>query len=369
MLKNNLFSLQIRYRRNTIYIQKFFCQYSDWDFLYFKVFNLNPLYCSDRLFSMKIGSLSGILKNRIFLLIFAFLLLLGGFGGYRVYDYFENNPEFCKSCHIMETAFALWEKSVHARINCHDCHHLPPSEGLKLLYSFVVNRPMSIPPRHGKIIVPGKLCVKCHLEKSKKYPEAVSIAVSQFHGKHGFEKKIECSKCHGYKTHEFLPEERFCVMCHEGKEVHGAGMEGLACLNCHSDRAKDLRPEREKCLFCHGSDEIRVQMIREKRLDVRHFQPSPEKIEKAIKIVEPPDSKHMFYCYNCHKPHEKARPDWSECMNCHGEIIETGRHKLHVKDMNIECQSCHKPHLFMITEAQSKRECTKCHGYKKWPLS
>ena len=311
------------------------------------------------------------MKSRVLVLILVLLLLIGGgIVSYRVYDYLENNPTFCKSCHIMETAFASWEKSVHAMVNCHDCHHLPPREGIKLFYSFVVNRPRLIPPRHGEIIVLGKFCVRCHFEISKKYPQAVSIMASQFHGKHGFEKKIECSKCHGYKTHEFLPEERFCVMCHEGKKVHGGGMEGLACLNCHSDRTKDLRPEREKCLFCHGSDEIRVRMIREKRLDVKHFTPSPEKIKAAIKINIPTDSKHQFDCYACHIPHEKARPDWSECINCHGDIVNTGRHELHVKVMNINCGECHKLHSWVVTEEQAKKGCIKCHEsagiYKKW---
>ena len=311
------------------------------------------------------------MKSRVLVLILVLLLLIGGgIVSYRVYDYLENNPTFCKSCHIMETAFASWEKSVHAMVNCHDCHHLPPREGIKLFYGFVVNRPRLIPPRHGEIIVLGKFCVRCHFEISKKYPQAVSIMTSQFHGKHGFEKKIECSKCHGYKTHEFLPEERFCVMCHEGKKVHGGGMEGLACLNCHSDRTKDLRPEREKCLFCHGSDEIRVRMIREKRLDVKHFTPSPEKIKAAIKINIPADSKHQFDCYACHIPHEKARPDWSECINCHGNIVNTGRHELHVKVMNINCGECHKLHSWVVTEEQAKKGCIKCHEsagiYKKW---
>ena len=311
------------------------------------------------------------MKSRVLIIIFILTLLAGGgIASYRIYDYIENDPTFCKSCHIMEIAFASWEKSVHKGVNCHDCHHLPPQEGAYLFYSFIIHRPESVPARHGKIIVAGKFCIRCHFEVSKKYPQAVSIKVSQFHAKHGFEKKIECSKCHGYKIHEFLPEERFCVMCHEGKEVHGTGMVELACLNCHSDRSKDLRPEREKCLFCHGSDEVRAQMVREKRLDVKHFTPSPENIKAAIKINIPADSKHQFDCYACHQPHEKARPDWSECINCHGDIVNTGKHELHVKIMNINCGECHKLHSWAVTQEEAKKGCIKCHEsagiYKKW---
>ena len=320
---------------------------------------------------MRLGLPSFNFKSRNTIILFLLLLLVGGgLTGYRVYDYISNNPAFCKTCHIMDKAFASWKKSIHVNINCHSCHQLSIRDGMRLGYSLVVNRPKIIPPRHGRVIVPGKFCVRCHFEVHKDYPKAASIKVSQFHAKHGFEEKIECSKCHGYVAHQFLPEERFCIICHKEKEVHGVGMEGLACLNCHSDRTKDLRPEREKCLFCHGSDEVRDTILKEKRLDVKYFQPSADTIKKATKIEEPLDTRHQFYCYACHKPHEKARPDWSECMACHGDILDTGRHKFHVKDMNIECQTCHKLHSWVVTQAQAEKECVKCHKsaeiYKKW---
>src|SRR3990172_7542327 len=104
------------------------------------------------------------------------------------------------------------------------------------------------------------------------------------HAKHYFMEKIECTKCHGYITHKFVPEERFCTTCHTNREVHGTGMEALACLNCHTERTADLKPAREKCLFCHGGQDVRDKLIAEGTVDVRRYPPAPELIKKAIKV-------------------------------------------------------------------------------------
>jgi nitrate reductase cytochrome c-type subunit len=132
--------------------------------------------------------------------------------------------------------------------------------------------------------------------------------------------KIECTKCHGYRTHKFSLEERYCLTCHKGKEVHGTGMEKLACLNCHTDRTADLRPGPKKCLFCHGSEKYRKELLADATLDVTHFQPDERTIQRAIKIDRPENAPMQFNCYECHKPHKSARPDWGNCFSCHQNI-------------------------------------------------
>jgi nitrate/TMAO reductase-like tetraheme cytochrome c subunit len=302
-------------------------------------------------------------------LIIASLLLLiiagAGIGAYKFYDYTQNDPNFCISCHLMKPAFEAWQKSEHQKINCHNCHHLSIPEQNRLLINFILYRPQSVPPRHGKIIVPWKSCAACHIETSTEYPDAKKINNSPLHAKHFFMEQIECAKCHGYIVHKFIPEEKFCLKCHQGKDVHGAGMEGLACLNCHTDRTKDLRPERKKCLFCHGSEKIRKELIAEGTIDVKHYQPSPDVIEKATKINVPPDAPMQFYCYECHKPHTKVRPDWGDCLKCHSNTPSTGKHELHVKMIGMKCKECHKPHIWRVTEVQAKKDCTKCHEYRE----
>lgn len=307
------------------------------------------------------------LKGKIIIAVLVFIIFSGGgYVSFRFYNYTQNNPKFCVGCHLMQPAYEAWAASEHKGLNCHDCHHLSIVEQNKLLINFILKRPTSVPPRHGKIIVPWKTCIGCHWEKDERYKEAPMINRSQMHAKHTFIEQIECSKCHGYIIHKFLPEERFCVRCHQGKEVHGVGMEGLACLNCHTDRTKDLRPGRKKCLFCHGDEKVREELIKNKTIDVRYFMPSREMIARAQKMTTFPEGAPMerFYCYECHKPHAKVRPDWGDCLNCHRNILDVGKHPLHIKVVGMTCKQCHKPHTWRVTADSAKKDCITCHEYR-----
>ncbi|MDP2277263.1 MAG: hypothetical protein Q8K51_03475 [Nitrospirota bacterium] len=295
-----------------------------------------------------------------------FILIGMGFVGYKINDYFEHDPAACMFCHVHDDANKAWAKSKHNIVNCHECHHATKREQVFQLYRFAVLGQKTVEPRHGKIIVPWKLCVNCHWETNEKYPDAQKINRSRYHAKHMFTEQIECSKCHGYKTHQFLPEERFCISCHKDKLVHGTGMEKLPCLNCHTDLTKDLKPGRKKCLFCHGDESIRKELIADGTIDVKFFQPSPATIKKAIKIKAPADAPMQFHCFECHKPHESVRPDWGNCLTrCHSDQLQVGRHELHVKTLSMKCADCHKPHLWRVSEAQAKKDCVKCHEYKE----
>ncbi len=311
------------------------------------------------------GGLSTKLKAAI--LVVALLFVAGSaFVGYSMFDYTQNNPRFCVSCHLMSDAYTAWEGSVHKGINCHDCHHLSVAEMNALMYSFVVHRPDEMPDRHGKVIVPWKYCVSCHWEEDERYADAPMINDSKIHAKHYFTEQVECSKCHGYKAHMFVPEERFCLQCHDGVEVHGEGMEDLACLNCHSDASADLRPDRSKCLYCHGSDADREALLASsgERTDVSHFAPPKALIAKATKINVPEDAPMQFDCYTCHKPHEQVRTDFGTCKSCHSKQEQVGKHSLHIEGMGMECVQCHEPHVWTITEKQARKSCVMCHEYK-----
>ncbi|HXX54423.1 MAG TPA: NapC/NirT family cytochrome c [Thermodesulfovibrionales bacterium] len=306
------------------------------------------------------------LKAKILIAVLLLILLVGaGYGSFRFYDFTQNNPKFCVSCHLMKTSFEAWEKSEHRNINCHECHHLSIEEMNKLLINFVLKRPTAVPERHGKIIVPWKFCIRCHWEKDPRYPNAVMINKSTLHAKHVFIEQEECSKCHGYIVHKFTPEAHFCIRCHQGKVVHGEGMGELACLNCHTDRTTDLKPGRKKCLFCHGTENVRKELIADASMDVKHFQPSQATIAKAIKINVPSDAPMQFACYTCHHPHAKARPEWGDCLSCHRNIPSVGKHSIHLKVVGMQCKECHKPHSWRVTSESAKKECIKCHEYKE----
>ncbi|MHB8844975.1 MAG: cytochrome c3 family protein [Nitrospirota bacterium] len=304
-------------------------------------------------------------------LILSLLLVIvggGGFVAYKFYDFTQNNPKFCVGCHLMQEAYDSWAKSEHSKLNCHDCHHLTIPEQNQLLISFVMHRPTKVPERHkDNVIVPSRTCNECHTSKNAK-----RINTSLFHAKHVYMEQIECTACHGEVKadksglHHFLPTEKFCTKCHEGKMVHGEGMGGLACLNCHTDRTRDLKPGRLKCLYCHSSDDaIRRQLKQDATMDVRFFQPEQETIRKATKIVFNEKAPMQFYCYECHKPHTqgKVKPGSTHCLNCHANVSKVGKHKVHL-DMDMQCKECHRPHLWRVTEASARKDCVKCHEYR-----
>ncbi len=304
-------------------------------------------------------------RAKVIISLFVLMLFAGmGIGAYKINNYFETNPNACMMCHVHDQAQKTWAKSVHHGVTCHECHHATKKEQVLQIYKFAVLGRKTVTPRHGAIIVARKICSECHWERNPKYPNAPLVNRSPFHAKHAFIENIECTKCHGYMVHQFLPEERFCLNCHKGKDVHGTGMEKFACLNCHTDRTMDLKPERKKCLFCHGSEQDRKELIASGSIDVKYFQPSPEVVNKAHKINVPADAPMQFYCYVCHKPHAKVKPDMNDCLKCHRIEPNVGKHDLHIKTMNMKCMDCHKPHQWRVTVAQAKKDCIKCHEYR-----
>ncbi len=296
------------------------------------------------------------------------IIVWAGWGIFKFYDFTQNNPKFCASCHIMNHAYKNYSLSVHKGLSCHDCHHATIPEMNKLFIDSFIFRVKSIPSLHGKIIVPSRKCLKCHWNNDKKYPNAKKINSSQFHAKHYLMEKTPCLKCHGYKlgnkVHQFLPSAQFCVKCHKNKKVHGM-MGKLACLNCHNDRHANLLSRRGKCLVCHGSEKIRKEVLAGHTMDIKFFEPSKREINMAPKINVPKDAPMQFACYTCHKPHAKLLPGEAKCLSCHNQILQVGKHKLHVKMLGLSCTKCHKPHAWRVTNEQAKTTCTQCHGYKK----
>lgn len=323
----------------------------------------NPLNAARRVAAWFNAGISTRAKIIIALCVLMFILAVG-YTGYRINDYFENDPRSCNTCHVHDAANQMWAKSVHMKINCHECHHATKKDQVIQMYRFAFMGQKTVSPRHGNIIVAWKICYRCHWEKDEHFPTAKPINQSQLHAKHVFMEKLECVNCHGYRTHQFNAEPRFCVKCHEGREVHGTGMGELACLNCHTDRTKDLKPGRKKCLYCHGSEQVRKELLADATLDVTHYQPDEKTIKKAIKIVVPENAPMQFDCYTCHKPHKSARPDWGNCISCHASVLNAGKHYTHVQVMGLKCKQCHKPHSWKVTPEQAKKDCVSCHEYR-----
>jgi hypothetical protein len=287
-------------------------------------------------------------------------------GGYALYDYKENNPNMCIGCHLMQSAYDKWHVSEHAGMNCHACHQLTYPEQVMLMVNLVLHNPKEVPARHGKVIVPSRLCSNCHIEKDEHfgYPDAKKITNSAFHARHYFMAQVECTKCHGYKLHEFTPDPKFCVNCHKDKnEVHG--MPSLACLSCHNDRSDNLKPNRDACLICHGSEEQRAAIKKACPQDKKGCSPSDQDVAAAVKLgmTFPENGAMRFECQKCHNPHKNIKPTVEEnCMPCHANVKKLGKHAMHLES-GLKCFDCHRPHYWRVTKADTKqKKCSGCHG-------
>ncbi len=118
-------------------------------------------------------------KIFLYLLILVIILIVGGgflaFGPPGIYAKSET-PEFCGSCHVLETEYEAWFHSgAHKGITCVDCHlpndtfisHLywKTVDGLKDWLAFHTGRvsePIRI-SKHGAAVVDDN-CRRCHAE-------------------------------------------------------------------------------------------------------------------------------------------------------------------------------------------------------------
>jgi cytochrome c nitrite reductase small subunit len=86
-----------------------------------------------------------------------------------------DSPEFCSSCHIMDSAFGSFTESNHAHIDCNDCHAPTDSFLMKMafkaragtghMYMNTIGRgeiPDVLHATSGSVDVVNDNCIKCH---------------------------------------------------------------------------------------------------------------------------------------------------------------------------------------------------------------
>ena len=250
-------------------------------------------------------------------IIFVFLLLLivgSVYGAYRIYDYTEHDPNFCKSCHLMEIAVESWNAGPHSEINCHICHKQDIVNRVQIVWSSLTRDYESV-PLHTRLA--REVCANCHLTNDKKWEQ---IAETSGHKIHILRANLECLSCHLPSLHATDPKVEDCQKCHSHARFNIGGMKDFHCTTCHNFLAKNqdgLKPTRETCLNCHANMKIASETF-------------PEEAPMA------------FQCSECHKPHTKPFLSFNDCLGCHENILED---KKHFEDKALtNCFDCHKPH-------------------------
>src|SRR5688572_1513789 len=163
--------------------------------------------------------------------LLAFILFGAGSAGFAEYSM---QPDFCRSCHIMEPYYVAWHESTHKGVACTKCHFEPGLE--KTLYGkfqassqaakYITNTYGSKP--HAEIRDSSCMREGCHTERLLK--GKVNWTVKSVKG-HDVTIKFD------HTPH--LTKER------RGKQ--------LRCVSCHSQivQGQHLVVTLDTCYLCH----------------------------------------------------------------------------------------------------------------------
>ena len=172
------------------------------------------------------------------------LCVAGTLFGWRGYEYVQHSPNFCISCHTMDSAFGAWAQSGHKNVECHTCHRPDVASNLRQLWLYATERPGEV-VKHAE--VNRAVCETCH--NAKESPAKWNaIMTTSGHKVHAGAQAVSCVQCHATSIHHFRPPEQVCNDCHKGVTLAAAGGMGeLHCLQCHNflaDGQRPLRPDR-----------------------------------------------------------------------------------------------------------------------------
>jgi nitrate/TMAO reductase-like tetraheme cytochrome c subunit len=177
----------------------------------------------------------------IVLVAIAVVTVLGLLTGYRYYNYTQDEPQYCVSCHLMQEAFREWQRGQHSHVVCQQCHRLTILEQNKLLAAYVLKGNQPLAQTHGRE-KPWNACRDCHSYEMSQ--GSLTLEKSFGHARHALINKIQCKICHKISTHNFRPNESACGKCHKDKGVHLANTDSFSCLVCHpfSHKKKPAKP-------------------------------------------------------------------------------------------------------------------------------
>lgn len=254
------------------------------------------------------------------------VMVAGGitFAGYRTYNYIEYDPNFCASCHLMQTAWNTWKQGPHNKINCHVCHQQNIQDRVRIVWHWAVSDLKSVPP-HTQLN--RRVCENCHLNDQTNWRQISKTAGHELHVKRA---NLECLSCHLPSLHAVKPTTKECVACHSKATANIGGMKAFHCTTCHAFTAKAaaLKPESQTCAACHAGMSLKGETF-------------------------PAQGPMQYACSACHKPHTRPLLSFSDCLECHPKIAEDRRH-FEQKALT-KCVTCHKPHIWKaITESAVK---------------
>ncbi len=191
-------------------------------------------------------------KRTVWLIVGAVVVVLGGGGGIAAWEYHEQ-PQFCGTCHIMDTYLESWESpellaGAHAEagIECLECHVPTIQQQIEEVVK-TITKDYEDPLEQRQF--EKEWCFQCHehgsyaalIERTSDYeylgvqvinPHAVTIDLS-----------IVESRVSPHETEGDAPE---CYRCHEMHgESEGESASLTYCFGCHHQEIF------VRCSMCH----------------------------------------------------------------------------------------------------------------------
>lgn len=301
----------------------------------------------------------------------------------------SEGTETCYTCHEDRTLVsesdkgkslfvdrAKYEYSVHAKLNCVDCH---------------VDADVEDFPHEPKL-KPAR-CEKCHAVEVKDYANS--------RHRDAINKKVpgapDCAACHG--THTMLASRdvnsptyvlninRACLECHGDKskpasedagfadKIHGRGTKKnltvtAVCTNCHNSHDVLRHTDRNSptsrgrlastCSVCHA----KIEDLHAKVLSSDITRPGPGAMPECSGCHSLHEKRKVFpdetftdaYCMNCHDSHATGVADSLRIVQ--GEVDSSAHRNLHC----IECHTTVSRMREPVCAGSDPVNCAACHS-------
>ncbi|HUW95406.1 MAG TPA: ammonia-forming cytochrome c nitrite reductase subunit c552 [Anaerolineae bacterium] len=322
-------------------------------------------------------------KRIVVIAVLLGVVVLGGVGAVGLWQYHEQ-PQFCATCHIMDSYLESWQGSeygaaAHAAedVACLDCHEPTIEQQMDELVVYV----------QGDFAAPleerdfgNEFCFDCHeTTEHTTYEEVIQLTADlelNPHDSHLGE--MECATCH--KMHG--PSEDYCAQCHE-PVARAVGWTTEVTRTVEVDLwAPDM-----DCTVCHSMDPYFESLQDSNLLAYAHAEEglvcldcheveAVEQVHEEAVAGTPIRAKRVDneVCFDCHVANEHT--SYAEVIgrttgyviddqninphSPHTALDETGQyecslcHQMHVESRLIKgCYTCHHEKTF--------ESCTSCH--------
>jgi nitrate/TMAO reductase-like tetraheme cytochrome c subunit len=264
------------------------------------------------------------------------VLLIGvlGLAGSGAFAEYSMQPDFCRSCHLMEPYYKAWHTSTHNKVPCTDCHFEPglentlkgkweaSSQAAKYITGTYGSKP------HAQIHDSSCMRSGCHEKRllegkvnwTVKGVSGGDVTIRFDHAPHlgqlRLGKQLRCVSCHSQivQGEHLVVTLDTCFLCHMKNREHGRKEETLGgCRACHDAPKEKIRLATG--MFNHG-----------------------DYLDRGVT------------CDNCHSDVIRGNGTVPRqmCWNCHNQPAQVAKynepgllHEEHVNKHKVECSACH----------------------------